>query len=136
MVSKRRKEGKGGRIAPLRGQTCPACYSSGTPSWATKRRYYHGKSYEEPTHLGPERPEPRGFKSLPPREELGKLLVPNMNLKLKLSEWEGFPSLHIRLDERGEGLELPAFNVDFKDINMGMAFRDKRQRAPNPGWTM
>ena len=78
------------------------------------------------THLRPKRPQPRALQHLPPAQELLEALIPDMDLDLQLAEGEGLPGGDVRLDERGERLELPAFDVDFQDVDVFVALKRKK----------
>lgn len=71
--------------------------------------------------LGPEWAQARGLEGLPPAEEVGKRLVPDVDLELELTEGEGLAGLDVRAEEGGEGLKLPTFNVNLEDVNMRVA---------------
>lgn len=41
-----------------------------------------------------------------------------MDLKLKLSKWQWFAGCDVRFQQGGNGLEFPAFNVNFQNVDM------------------
>lgn len=69
-----------------------------------------------------ERPESRVLQHFPPLEELRELLVPGVNLQLELTEGQRQASVDVRFDQSCKRVEFPALDIDFQNINMGMAW--------------
>ena len=102
---------------------CPACCSSGRPSWATEKcQYVSTDTNRQRTYLCPEWTETNSLKHLPPCQILIEGLLPDVDLKLKLPERNGESRRYVWFKKGGQSIEFPSFNIDLEDINMGMSY--------------
>lgn len=63
-------------------------------------------------YLGPEWAQASSLERLPPLKVLREGLVPNMNLKLQLPEWQRSARSDIGREEGRNGFKFPAFNIN------------------------
>lgn len=82
-------------------------------------------------YLSPERPQTSVLELLPPFQEEREVTVPKMNLKLELTKWQRSVALDVCFQQRSQGLELPAFNVDLKyiDVPVSVDFHQALERV-------
>lgn len=69
------------------------------------------------TYFCPEGSQTGFFEHLPPSQELIERLLPGMDLKLELTEGQGFALLNVGFDQRGKCVEFPALNIDFENVD-------------------
>lgn len=74
-------------------------------------------------HLGGKWSKSCLLEGLPPFQELRELLLPEMDLQLKLAEGKRFACGDIPIDERCQGLELVAFDINLEDIDVRVAWK-------------